>query len=259
MAARPPLLSDAPDAGKSQLAARCWLFSLYWNMAERRRVLFAGEKKMKDGILSRVHGSFARPGPGEVAILLAVLLAGVAGCKVRVDKSSNGDQVKIATPFGGIAVNKDQTSAADLGLPAYPGAQLDTGDDGNKSAKVDLGFGSWKLRVKVAHYSTADNRDQVLAFYRKALSQYGSVIECDGERPVGVPASTGEGLTCDHTGHEHSAAHGNFESGDLQLKAGSAHHQHIVAFHDGGATPTHFSLIALDLPHGFDDEQKGTN
>ena len=52
----------------------------------------------------------------------------------KVDKSSDGDNVKIATPFGGIAVNKDQTSAAELGLPAYPGSMLDTGNDGNRSA-----------------------------------------------------------------------------------------------------------------------------
>jgi hypothetical protein len=201
-------------------------------------------KNMKDGIL--------------ILTLLAVLTAGVGGC--RVDKSNNGENVKIATPFGAIAVNKDQPSAAEIGLPAYPGSVLDTGDDGNHSAKVDLGFGDWKLRVKVARYSTADNRDQVLSFYRKALSEYGTVIECAGERPVGSPASTGEGLTCDHTGHGHAAVPGNLISEDLQLKAGSPRHQHIVAFKAGGTSATRYSLIALDLPHnGFDSEQKGTN
>jgi hypothetical protein len=193
--------------------------------------------------------------------LLAVALAGTAGCKVQVDKSSNGegDNVKIATPFGGISVNKDQTTAAELGLPAYPGSMFDTGGDGNRSAKVDLGFGSWKLRVKVANYSTADNRDQVLAFYRQALSEYGGVIECAGDKPVGLPVKTGEGLGCDHSDHDHSSPHGNFASGDLQLKAGSPRHQHIVALHGGSTSATHFSLIALDLPHGFDNEQQGTN
>jgi hypothetical protein len=197
---------------------------------------------MKDGIL--------------ILTSLAVLAAGVGGC--RVDKSNNGENVKIATPFGAIAVNKDQPTTAEIGLPAYPGSVLDTGDDGNHSAKVDLGFGDWKLRVKVARYSTAHNRDQVLSFYRKALSEYGTVIECVGEKPVGSPASTGEGLTCDHTGHGHAAVPGGLITEDLQLKAGSPRHQHIVAFKAGGASATQYSLIALDLPHnGF--EQKGTN
>jgi hypothetical protein len=195
--------------------------------------------------------------------LLAVVLSGAAGCKVQVDKSSNGegDNVKIATPFGGISVNKDQTSAAELGLPAYPGSALETSGDGNRSAKVDLGFGSWKLRVKMAHYSTADNREEVLSFYRKALSEYGGVIECSGDKPVGTPVTTGEGLSCnsDHADHDHGSLHSNYNSGDLELKAGSPRHQHIVVLRGGSTSPTHFSLIALDLPHGFDNEQQGTN
>jgi hypothetical protein len=188
--------------------------------------------------------------------LLAVLVVGATGCKVKVDKSSDGDNVKIATPFGGIAVNKDQTSAAELGLPAYPGAVTDTANDGNRSAKVDMGFGSFKLRVRVAHYRSADDRDQVLAFYRKALSEYGNVIECVGGKAEGATSATREGLTCDHSDHDHATSH---SPDDLQLKAGSTRHQHIVAFQDGDTSPTRFTLIALDLPHGFDNEEKGTN
>jgi hypothetical protein len=198
---------------------------------------------MKDGIV--------------IFTLLAVLIAGAAGCKVRVNKSDDGDSVKIATPFGGLSVNKDQTSAAALGLPAYPGSVVDGGNDGSKSANVDMGFGSFKLRVKVANYSSPDGRDQVLAFYRKALSEYGTVIECSGGKPVGAPAVTVEGLDCDHSDHDHNSVHSN--PNDLELKAGSARHQHLVVFHDGGSAATHFSLIALDLPHGADSEQKGTN
>jgi hypothetical protein len=187
-----------------------------------------------------------------------MLLAGATGCKVHVDKSENGDNVKIATPFGAIAVNKDQTSAAELGLPAYPGAVMDAGGDGNKSAKVDMGFGAWRLRVKMAHYTTADDRDQVVTFYRQALSAYGSVIECADNRPVGAAVATKEGLTCDHSDHD-PASRGNIRSGDLELKAGSPRHQHLVVLKGPGHGSTQFSLIALDLPHGFDDQQRGTN
>jgi len=191
--------------------------------------------------------------------LLAVLLVGTTGCKVRVDKSEDGKNVKIATPFGSIAVNQNQTSASDVGLPSYPGAAVDTGGDGNKSANVDMGFGSWKLRVKVAHYTTTDGRDQVITYYRKALSEYGGVIECAGETPVGTPTTTGEGLNCDHSENGNNSLRGNFSSDDLELKAGSPRHQHLVVLKGGGAGTTHFSLIALDLPHGSDNEQHGTN
>jgi hypothetical protein len=193
--------------------------------------------------------------------LIAVLFSGATGCQVRVDKSSDGgsDNVKIATPFGGISVNKDQTSPAELGLPAYPGSVTDTAGDGNRSAKVDLGFGSWKLRVKAAHFSTTDTRDQVVNFYRKALSEYGGVIECAGDKPVGLPVTTGEGLSCDHSDGAHGSLPSTFDAGDLELKAGSPRHQHIVVLHGGSTSATHFSLIAVDLPHGFDNEQQGTN
>jgi hypothetical protein len=188
--------------------------------------------------------------------VLAMLIAFVGGCKVQVDKSKDGEEqnVKIATPFGAIAVNQNQTSAAELGLPAYPGAVQDVNGEGAKSAKVDMGFGSWRLRVKVAHYTTSDPQEKVVSFYRQALSEYGTVIECAGNKPVGTPTATGEGLTCDQSGGQ-SGDHGS----DLQLKAGSPHHQHLVAFKGGNRALTPFTLIALDLPHNFENQQKGTN
>jgi hypothetical protein len=187
----------------------------------------------------------------------AAALACVAGCNVQVDKSKDGDDknVKIATPFGNIAVNKNQATAADVGLPVYPGSVVNAGSDGNKSAKVDLGFGSFKLKVRVANYTTTDSRDQVVDFYRKALGQYGGVLECVNGHPVGSPTKTAEGLTCDHDSH---ASSGDSHS-ELELRAGSERHQHIVGLKKEGASSTEFSLIAIDLPHGFDNEQHGTN
>src|ERR1700674_2166285 len=87
-----------------------------------------------------------------VAALGAGLAAslGLAGCRVHVDKDSNGKEknVQVDTPFGGVHVNTDQTSASDLGLPVYPGADQIKDDDNHKSADVHLGFGEWQLRVK---------------------------------------------------------------------------------------------------------------
>src|SRR6202453_5381445 len=87
----------------------------------------------------------------DVTALLAglALAAGMTGCfRVHVDKDANGEDknVQVDTPFGGVHVNTDQTSAADLGLPVYPGAQPIKGDDKHKSADVHLGFGEWELR-----------------------------------------------------------------------------------------------------------------
>lgn len=181
------------------------------------------------------------------------LALGVAGCRIHVDKDANGQDknVQVDTPFGGVHVNTDQITAADMGLPVYPGAEIVKDKQHDKSADVNMGFGEWTLRVRAVNYSTPDSQDKVTAFYKKALSRYGDVITCQGSAPVGTPVATSEGLTCADEGH-----HGNvqvngkdFTSHDgFQLKAGSKRHQHILGFEDPVDGKTRFALVALDLP-----------
>src|ERR1700679_3740229 len=134
---------------------------------------------------------------GIVAAL--ALAAGISGCRVQVDKGANGEDknVQVDTPFGGVHVNTDQTTAADLGLPVYPGSEIVRDKDNDKSADIHMGFGEWELRVKVVNYDTSDSEEQVTAFYKKALGRYGDVVTCRNNAPVGKPVATSEGLTCD--------------------------------------------------------------
>lgn len=202
-------------------------------------------------------------GLGKATVLLAglALAAGITGCfRVHVDKDANGEDknVQVDTPFGGVHVNTNQTSAADLGLPAYPGAKQVADDDKHKSADVHLGFGEWELRVRAVSYATSDTQDQVVAFYKKALGRYGDVISCQGHSPVGAPTATREGLTCADDGN---SAHVKIDRKDygtgndsFELKAGSRRHQHIVGFEDPKNGQTRFGLVALDLPAGTDKD-----
>jgi hypothetical protein len=188
---------------------------------------------------------------GLAAAMSLVVL--ITGCRVNVNKGANGEDktVQVDTPFGGVHVNTDQTSATDLGLPAYPGAIMVTDGDKHKSADVHLGFGEWELRVRAVSYSTPDKQDQVLAFYKKALGRYGEVITCKDKAAIGTPVATSEGLTCDE---DHNAKvqvdQGDYSlnRGSLELKAGSKRHQHIVGFEEPKDGKTHFALVALDLP-----------
>ena len=174
-----------------------------------------------------------------------------------MDKDANGQEknVQVDTPFGGVHVNTDQISAADLGLPVYPGAEIVKDKDHEKSADVNMGFGEWTLRVRAVNYATVDSQDKVTAFYKKALGRYGDVITCQGNAPVGTPIATSEGLTCTDDGN-----HGNVKiddkdigvHGGLQLKAGSKRHQHILGFQDPQNGKTRFALVALDLPAAVD-------
>lgn len=190
----------------------------------------------------------------------------LAGCRVHVDKDSNGKEktVQVDTPFGGVHVNTDQTSASDMGLPTYPGAEVVKDKDGNKSADIHMGFGEWQLRVRAAQYSTVDSQEKVEAFYRKALERYGNVIVCQGNTPVGTPTTTTEGLSCSDDG-KHSdfkfngKTNGIDLSGDRQLKAGSKRHQHIVGFDTPKDGKTQFSLVALDLPANMDSKNDSSD
>jgi hypothetical protein len=180
------------------------------------------------------------------------LLAGIAGCRVDVQKDANGQEktVQVDTPFGGVHVNTDQTTAADLGLPKYPGSEEVKNDDQHKSADVHLGFGQWELRVRAVSYSSGDSQDKVAAFYKKALGRYGDVITCQGNSAVGTPTVTSEGLSCNDENNGHvKIDQGGFHSGsDYELKAGSKRHQHIVGFEEPKDGKTRFALVSLDLP-----------
>jgi hypothetical protein len=190
----------------------------------------------------------------------------LAGCRVNVNKDQNGQekQVQVDTPFGGLHVNTGQTSAADLGLPVYPGATAFVNDDTHKSADVHMGFGEWQLRVRAVSYATTDDGDKVAEFYKKALGRYGDVLTCKNKQAVGTPTVTAEGLTCqDDNGHgvnvdvdsdndKKKGVHINIHEG-IELKAGSKRHQHIVGVHDQKEDgKTVFEMVALDLPAGVD-------
>ena len=181
------------------------------------------------------------------------LMAAMAGCRVNVEKDASGQEkdVQVDTPFGGVHVNTNQTNAADLGLPVYPGAEMVKDNDNHKSADVHLGFGEWEMRVKAVSYETSDSKEKVTEFYKKALGRYGDVITCQGNSPVGTPAATSEGLTCNDDKSPkvqiNSSDYGLDKRG-LQLKAGSKRHQHIVGFENPKNSQTRFALVEVDLP-----------
>lgn len=187
------------------------------------------------------------------------LLMLTCACRIDVQKNKDGGDknVKIDTPLGGIHVTQDGVSAADTGLPQYPGAHMDN-EHKDKSADIHMGFGDWQLRVKVVRYQTSDSQDKVVAFYKKALGRYGDVVECNGKSPVGSPSVTREGLTCDDDGAGHAKVHvdGTDMGSGLSLKAGSRRHQHIMGIDSkSNDESTTFALVQLDLPAGSDSDQ----
>lgn len=193
------------------------------------------------------------------AAVVGILLSAV-GCHVQVDKGKNGEDktVRIDTPLGGLHVRSDQTSAADLGLPVYPGSHVTPDSDGDKSADVHLGFGQWQLRVQVVSYTTPDAKDKVVDFYRSALGRFGDVIECQGNRPVGKLSMTGEGLSCNEENRGNVHVNGVDDQSGFTLRAGSRRHQHIFALKSSDEG-TRFALIELQLPSGLTERSSKTS
>lgn len=195
----------------------------------------------------------------QIAVWAAMGVAAMlmAGCHVEENQHGDSKDVKIVTPFGGMNVTtNDKDVLASIGLPAYPGAvAVNKDDDKDRSADVDMSFGDYKLRVKVANFRTDDSMDKVEAFYRDGLRRYGGAIACRNNLAVGSPATTAEGLTCNNT-HDKHVTVDNPGTHQLELKAGSERHQHIVTIDpDGGGTK--FSLVVLDLPGNMGDGDNG--
>jgi hypothetical protein len=88
-------------------------------------------------------------------------------------------------------------TAKDIGPPVYPGARPFKGPDSDSSS-ADLAFllNSFHFSIKAASFVTTDSPEHVLEFYRKPLTEFGEVLECDHGKPVGSLTVTKSGLTC---------------------------------------------------------------
>lgn len=189
----------------------------------------------------------------RLSVLAATACMLLAGCDISHSKHGHGDNVQMSTPFGSMHIKTDKdANIAGIGLSTYPGAVPVKEHDGkkNNAADINLNFGDFHLGVKAATFQTADSPDKVAAFYRKDMAHYGDVLECRGNKAVGQPTRTAEGLTCndDHDRHE---IHVSDDENELELRAGSPEHMHIAGIQakDGG---TKIGLVTLDLPSHHD-------
>ncbi len=196
----------------------------------------------------------------ETWILAGVLLLAIAGCSVHEHQNGQTESVQLHTPLGALDVRTNAVHGPEVGMPVYPGA-VETGQHGHDSGSADIhmSFGNWHLNVKTIEYRSNDPEDKIVAFYQKAMGQYGDVLTCKGKTAIGTPTKTRQGLTCAQD-HEYDVnmnldTSGNniniktpHLSGDIKLLAGSPENQHIVEFNPS-SDGTKFSLLVVQLPH----------
>jgi hypothetical protein len=227
------------------------------NQAEARRVWSGSAADCSGAELSTEGENQMSYRTGAALFLIGAIAVSSTGCRVENHRNGESENVRIATPFGGMSVKtNDDVAPGSLGIDLYPGALLEQKKKGNDgAADVNMSFGSFHLGVKAATYLTSDSADNVTSFYRKSLGKFGTVITCSGKRPVGTPTRTDAGLTCNDDSNKHSIgidAHAGTNN-DLELKTGSKQHQHIVSIEARG-NETKIGLVTLDLPGNFDVE-----
>jgi hypothetical protein len=182
--------------------------------------------------------------PLQVAILGAVVFAG-ANSAVAQNNGFNLD----------LHANSHAT-AKDIGLPLYPGA-TPWKDSYSDSSAANLGFGlnGFHFGLLVASFSTTDSPARVLDYYRKPLSHYGEVLECDKGKPVGALTVTKSGLTCSGSKDGGVKINGNGDSSnDHELRAGTPLRYRIVGISETKDGKTKFGLVYLELPKDSDSK-----
>ena len=146
------------------------------------------------------------------------------------------------------------TTAADIGLPNYPGATIYKNPDSDSAFDFGFTVGDSKFRVMVASYMSTDSQAQILAFYRQPLSHYGEVLECDHGKPVGSLKVARGGLTCSSKEKDDTEINGSVDSSnDHELRAGTPHRFRIVGIDESRAKSTRFGLVYVELPNSGSD------
>jgi hypothetical protein len=171
------------------------------------------------------------------SLFFGLLLLAAAQSKASVQQDSDvGIQFKL------------QASEKEVGLPIYPGAKPHHDDSGDSAAaNMGLWGNSFGFKLVVLKLESPDAPAKIAAFYQKALTKYGKVLDCSGgtkkTRDSGKkqPSSA---LTCDDTP----------ETGAMLFKSGTKGKQHIVGI-EAKAPGSVFQLVFLDT-RGIDTDEK---
>jgi hypothetical protein len=186
-------------------------------------------------------------------VLVAAILAACSVACVGQNSDSKKD-----SDFNLALHANTHVTAADIGLPEYPGAApYKNPNDKDSDSAVDLGFsfGNVHFLVKAASYVTSDSPAQILAFYRKPLSHYGQVLECDHGKPVGSITQTPAGLTCSDDPGVTSDSKGDSSSGH-ELRAGRPTRYRLVGIDESHSGTTRFGIAYIELPKDNDGNKE---
>lgn len=179
-----------------------------------------------------------------VMLVFAALVVGSASAGSSNRQDSNQGKTKKTKSAGFIL--RDDATPEEVGLPPYPGSQrLKEKSDESSAVQLGLWGRSGGFRLVVLKLGSDDAPAKIAAFYRKALSKYGPVLDCSKPDSSQKKASSqkkeseeSKALACDDD---------NPSAGGFLLKAGSKDKQHIVGVEPEGSRAK-IALIYLESP-----------
>jgi hypothetical protein len=130
---------------------------------------------------------------------------------------------------GADAVISAQATAKVVGLPIYPGSKPHKDkDDDSAGANLGQWGGGAGFKLVVLKLESSDSPDKIAAFYKKALSKLGPVLDCTNPRPASTNADkndSSKALTCEDD---------KADKGGFLFKAGTKEKHHLVAINSNG-------------------------
>jgi hypothetical protein len=185
----------------------------------------------------------------------ALLLLGGCTINTREKKDASGksenENVDIRTPLGSLSVHSGDVDVKDTGLTVYPHARPLPHNKNDEDANVNISTPMFGLKVVAVRYESDDPQDKILSYYRKELGKYGSVIQCSTDKTD---------LNFKHDDDDDSDgpvtckdSDSGSKNGNVELKTGTRHNQHIVAIDKRGSA-TSFSLVYVRLHTGKDKD-----
>ena len=163
---------------------------------------------------------------GQGLVVMLMMLGGVCGAAERTQ--------------GGLDITvRDEATAGDAGLPTYPGAKpYKEGDQTSSGANIGFAVPGFGFKIVAMNLQSSDTPERVAAFYRRALSKYGRVLDCsDAEKnKKNARDEADDELVCDAD---------DPGANSIVYKAGTGSNERIVAIKPHGSG-TRFSLVHLD-------------
>ena len=169
--------------------------------------------------------------------IIYIYIASPLPAQEKPDKQSSGK----GSQGAGLYFNAVAT-AKDVALPIYPGARPHKDkQDESTSAKFGLWGSAFAFKLAVVKLESNDSAQKVAAFYKKALTKYGTVLDCGAAASESKDKDEGKSssqLTCEDD---------KPDPGQMTFKAGTKEKQHFVGIEPNGTGST-FQLVYVESP-----------